>query len=145
MFPYLDLFIIVLWCSLVMKGASFARRYFFLIGASLLKMEKIDSLNRPKSVLFKEKVWRTPGYFHIASEELLRHSDGLANQSFCQSDISSVQLKSNWTVGESLLVFGQEAVREWRLNLLKGHWKILQCLILSFNDFQKHFCEGNLR
>ena len=38
-----------------MKGASFARRYFFLIGASLLKMQKIDSLNRPKSVSFKEQ------------------------------------------------------------------------------------------
>ena len=38
-----------------MKGASFARRYFFLIGACLLKMQKIDSLNRPKCVSFKEQ------------------------------------------------------------------------------------------
>ena len=38
-----------------MKGAPFARMYFFLIGACLLKMQKIDSLNRPKSVSFKEQ------------------------------------------------------------------------------------------
>ena len=53
LFLYLALFIIALWSSLVMKGASFARRYFFLIGGCSLKMRKIDSLSRPKSVSFK--------------------------------------------------------------------------------------------
>ena len=59
---------------------------------------------------------------HMVFKDLLRLSDGLANRAFCQSDISRVQLKSNWTVGESLVAFGQEAVREWRLNFFKGQW-----------------------
>ena len=61
---------------------------------------------------------------HVALSELLRHSDGLANWSFSWSDIWRVQLKSNWTVGESLLASDQEAVRECRLILLKGQWMI---------------------
>ena len=57
---------------------------------------------------------------HRVLIELFRVSDGLANRSFCRSDISRVQLKSNWTVGERLLASDQEAVRECRLILLKG-------------------------
>ena len=52
--------------------------------------------------------------------ELLKVSDGLANQSFCWSDISRVELKSNWTVGERLLASDQEAVTDGTLILLKG-------------------------
>ena len=37
----------------------------------------------------------------------LRLSDGVANQSFCQSDIFRVELKPNWTVGERLLASDQ--------------------------------------
>ena len=37
----------------------------------------------------------------------LRLSDGVANQSFCQSDIFRVELKPNWTVGEGLLASDQ--------------------------------------
>ena len=39
--------------------------------------------------------------------ELLRLSDGLANQSFCRSDISRVRLKSNSAVSEGLLASDQ--------------------------------------
>ena len=42
------------------------------------------------------------------------------------------QLKSNWTVGEKLLAFDQEPVKECRLILLKGQWKFFQCLISKF-------------
>ena len=58
LFQSIDLFILALWSFLVKKGASFTRSYFFLIGPCLLKMRKIDSLNRPKFVSFKEqKLW----------------------------------------------------------------------------------------
>ena len=35
-----------------MKGVSFAQRYFFLIGACLLKMQKIDSLTLVRIGIF---------------------------------------------------------------------------------------------
>ena len=40
-------------------------------------------------------------------KELSRLLDSLANQSFCWSDISRVQLKPNLKVGERLLAFDQ--------------------------------------
>ena len=102
---------------------------------------------------------------NAALGDMLRLSHGLANQSFCWSDISRIQLKFNWTVGESLLAFAQEAVREWRLNLLKGQWISFKraskrCHVATgehlrlsdfynawfyISDFQKNFCEGVLR
>ena len=57
---------------------------------------------------------------------MLRPSDDLANGSFCWLDISRVQLKYNRTVSESLLDFAQEAVTEWRINLLKVQWISLE-------------------
>ena len=45
-----DLFIIVLWSSLVIKGASLARTYFLLIGAYLLNTLKTVSLNVLRSL-----------------------------------------------------------------------------------------------
>ena len=91
-------------------------------------------LLKAQLIFFKWMVWKLY-YFewinlqrvsacHVALSELLRHSDGLANWSFSWSDIWRVQLKSNWTVGESLLASDQEAVRECRLILLKGQWMI---------------------
>ena len=77
-------------------------------------------------------------------QELLRLSDALANQSFYPSDIWRVQLESNWTVGESMLAFGQEAVREWRVNLLKGQWSFLQCLIWKIIYLENIFSDGAL-
>ena len=43
------------------------------------------------------------GVLHMTLWELLRLSDSLVNQSFRWLDISRVQLKSNWTVGKTLL------------------------------------------
>ena len=51
----------------------------------------------------KKVLWKSSRLVHMELKELLIHSDGLANQSFCQSDISRAQLKSTWTVGERLL------------------------------------------
>ena len=153
-------------------------------------------------VEFPDSFERVSGWCNVALRDMLRPSDGLASRSFCWSDISRVQQKSNWrlgkrflasdsktvwksrlilsksllnffngcfgnssiskelalkepldavmlhsgtcsnppmalqtnhfldgtfrgsnwTVDESLLAFGQEAVRKWRLNLLKGQW-----------------------
>ena len=67
-------------------------------------------------------VWISSGWCHVALRDLLRLSDVRANQSFCWSDISRVQLKSNWTVCERLLVSDQEAARECSLILVKGQW-----------------------
>ena len=39
--------------------------------------------------------------------ELLRLPDSIANQSFCRSDISRVQLRSNWTIVKRLLASDQ--------------------------------------
>ena len=47
---------------------------------------------------------------YVAHRELLRVSDGLANQSFCPLDISRVQLKSNLAIGERLSASDQLAV-----------------------------------
>ena len=60
------------------------------------------------------QVWTcmNSGWCHVAPRELPKHSDSLANRSVCRSDISRVQLKSNWTVGETLLASVQEVVRE---------------------------------
>ena len=69
--------------------------------------------------------------------KLFRLSGGFANPSFCGSDISRVQLKSNWTVGEKFLVSDQEAVRECRLTLLKGQWTFFQCLISKLIHLDK--------
>ena len=77
-------------------------------------------------------VWISSGWCHVALRELLRLWDAPANRSFCWSDITRVQLKSNWTVGERLLVSDQDAVRECRLILLKGQWTFFQCLISKF-------------
>ena len=40
-------------------------------------------------------------------KELLRLSDGPAKGPFCWFDISKIQLKSNWTVGEGHLTSDQ--------------------------------------
>ena len=64
-----------------MQGASFARRYFFLIGACLSMMQKIDSLNRPKSVSFKEQKlldFKSKNIFVIAFVFSIRNNMGLA-------------------------------------------------------------------
>ena len=57
--------------------------------------------------IWKELLWRTFFWCHVALRELLRHSDDLVNWSFCQSDMSRVQLKSKWTVGERMLASDQ--------------------------------------
>ena len=48
-FLSLDLLIKALYSSLVITGASFARIYFLLIGAYLLKLQKIVYLKPPRS------------------------------------------------------------------------------------------------
>ena len=55
LFLNLDLFMIVTCSYLVIKGASFARRY--LIGACLLKMWKIESLKKPKCTPLEQRLW----------------------------------------------------------------------------------------
>ena len=173
------------------------------------------------------QVWSSE-LVHRVLRELFRLLDSFPNRSFCRSDISRIQVKSNWSIGKrlvasdskkvwktklillkSLLIFfngwfrnsfisKELALKEslqmscctrrtaqalrwscepiilsighfesptevqlnswwktvslwsitvwyFRLTLLKGHWKFLQCLILNFNTFQKNFCEGVLR
>ena len=56
----------------------------------------------------------------IVLTDLFRLSDGLANRSFCRSDISRVQLKSHWTVGKKLLASDSKTVCKSRLILSKA-------------------------
>ena len=77
----------------------------------------------------KNVPWKSSRLIHMAVRKLLRLSDGLANRSFYRSDISRIQLKSNWAVGEKLLALDQEVVRNWRLSLHKKKRNLLQCLI----------------
>ena len=74
---------------------------------------------------------RASGLCNVAFGDMLRPSDDLANWSICRSDISRVQLKSNWTVGKRLLASDSKTVWKSRLILSK-------LLLNSFNG-----CFGN--
>ena len=52
-------------------------------------------------------------------QNFLWFSDGLANRSFCRSDSSKVQLKSNWIVDKRLLASDSKTVSNIRLFLSK--------------------------
>ena len=56
--------------------------------------------------------------------EFFKLSDGLANQSFCQTDILRVQLSSNWTFGKMLLASGSKTVWKSRLILSKARLNV---------------------
>ena len=60
------------------------------------------------------------GVLHMVLWELIRLSDGLANQSFCWWDFSRVQLKANWTVGQGLLASNSKTFWKSRLILSKS-------------------------
>ena len=87
---------------------------------------------------------------HRVLRDLSRLSDGFANQSFCRSDISTVQLKSNWKVGKRLLASDSKAVCNSRPVLSKalliffngwyGNWLIWKELSLkeTLNDVMLH-------
>ena len=67
----------------------------------IIQFTKFCSFLLWKFVHFKRGVLE--GLLHMVLWELLRLPDSLANRSFCRSDISRVQLKSNLTVGKGLL------------------------------------------
>ena len=52
-------------------------------------------------------LWRSSQIVHMTFKKLLKLLYGLRNRSFCQLDISKVQLKSNWIVGERQLASDQ--------------------------------------
>ena len=63
---------------------------------------------------------------------------GFTNQSFCWSDILRDQPKSNWTVGETLLISDQWAVSERRLILFKRQstlWQFIHYGKMSVKEF----------
>ena len=68
---------------------------------------------------FPDSFERVSGLCNIGLGDILRPSDGLANWSFCWSDIWRGQLKSNWTIGKRLLASDSEPVWKSRLILLK--------------------------
>ena len=80
---------------------------------------------------FPDSFERASGWCNVALGDMLRPSDSLTSRSFCWSDISRVQLKSNWTVGKRLLVSDSKTVWKSRLILSK-------ILLNFFND-----CFGN--
>ena len=55
----------------------------------------------------KNQFERTSTWCHVELGELPKHTDYFLNQSFSWSDISGVQLKANWTVGERRLASDQ--------------------------------------
>ena len=91
--------------------------------------------------LAKNFLWGRSQLVYMVLKELLRLSDPLANRSFCQSDISWVQLKSNWTFRERLLASYQDTVRECRLILLKRELIFLKCLIWKIIHLEKNFSD----
>ena len=105
----------------------------------------MDSFRTPNLKIYsfaKNFLWKSSRLIHIVVGELLRLSDSLANQSVCWSDISRIQLKSNWTVGERLVASHQEVVRERRRNLHERKWTFLQCLISKIIHLVKNFSDG---
>ena len=61
-----------------------------------------------KYIDFGKKVqWWISSLIHMALKELHKISDGLANRSFCRSDISRDHLRSNWAVGVRRLTSNQ--------------------------------------
>ena len=73
----------------------------------------------------KKFQWWSSQLRQMVLTELFRLSDGLANRSFCRSDILRVQLKSNWTVSKSLLASSSKTVWKARLILSKAGIKFL--------------------
>ena len=67
----------------------------------------------------KKNQWWSSWLIQIVPTELFRASDALVNQSFCWSDISRVQLKYTWTIGERLLGYDSKTVCKSRLILSK--------------------------
>lgn len=63
---------------------------------------------------------------HVALRELVRLSDDLVKRWFCQWDIWSIQLKSNWTAGEN-----------WWLILFKRQWTFFPMSNLELYSFRK--------
>ena len=61
-------------------------------------------------------LWKNSQLVRMVLKELLRPSDGLANRSFCRSDISMVPVKSNWIVGKKPLAFDSKLVWKSRIN-----------------------------
>ena len=80
-------------------------------------------------------------WYHVAVREQLRLSDGLAKRSFHRSNIWRVQLRSNLTVGERLLVADQWTVSKCGLILSKTQWHVFECLVSKFIHFEKNICE----
>ena len=82
--------------------------------------------------------------YNMVVMELFRLPDILANRSFCRSEISWVQLKSNWIFRERLLASYRVGVRECRLILLKRQLIFSQCLIWKIIHLEKTFSDGAL-
>ena len=55
----------------------------------------------------KNFLWKSYQLLHMVVRELLRLPDNLKKLLFCQSDISRIELQSNWTVDEFLLFSDQ--------------------------------------
>ena len=63
---------------------------------------------------------RASGWCNAEPGELLKLSDEFVNWSFCQLDISRVQVKSNWTVGKRLPASDSKTFWKSRLILSKS-------------------------
>ena len=64
---------------------------------------------------------------HVALRELVRLSDDLVKRWFCQWDIWSIQLNSNWTAGEN-----------WWLIFFKRQWTFFLMYNLEGYSFRKN-------
>ena len=89
--------------------------------------------------LAKNFLWESSQLVHMVLKELLRLSDPPVNRSFFRSDISWVQLKSNWTFCERLLDSYQDAIIECRLILLKRQLIFIQRQIWKIIHLEKIF------
>ena len=75
---------------------------------------------------FSDSFERASGWCTVALGDMLRPSNALANQWFCQTDISRVQLKSNWIVVKRLLASDSKTV--WKSTLI-----LSKLLLIFFN------------
>ena len=80
------------------------------VGKSLINADQHLFWKKEVSFIYNDFFFFKKKKAYVAHRELLRVSDGLANQSFCPLDISRVQLKSNLAIGERLSASDQLAV-----------------------------------
>ena len=92
-------------------------------------------------------LWKSSQRVHMVVRvltEFFRLSDGLANRSFCRSDIWRVQLKSNWAVRKRLLASDCKAILKKQDNFIESKINFFLMAYLKIHLFRKNWLWRNL-